>query len=254
MWVSAYPFYVQKAGNKAEEYEDAYWPPDQVDGRGASFRFAVADGATEASYSKVWARLLVEAYCEEQLHDLDLTAALLDLQTKWKGAVGAQPLPWYAEQKIRDGAFSSLIGFTIRGTESSGDESRLWEAMAVGDSCLFQVRDDELYKSFPLDHSEKFNSRPALLSSSPISNERLSEHVYRTAGEWQPGDVFFLMTDALACWFLKAVEEGEKPWKIRRPTQESFENWIDNLRTDGVIRNDDVTMYRVEALSEEDTE
>lgn len=254
MWLSAYPFYMQKAGNEAEEYEDAYWPPDPVDGSGAAFSIAVADGATEASYSKFWARLLVEAYCEARLSEPDLTEVLLELQISWKEAVGAQPLPWYAEQKIRDGAFSSLLGITIRESESPDDESRLWEAMAVGDSCLFQVRDDRLHLSFPLDHSEQFNSRPALLSSNPLSNDRLSDYVFRRTGDWQPGDVFYLMTDALACSFLKATEDGEKPWKIKRPTQESFERWVRKLRAEGAIRNDDVTMYRVEPLLEEDSE
>src|SRR2546423_266833 len=121
MQMSAYPYYVQKAGNSVEEYEDAYWPLNPVKGCGASFSFAVADGATEASYSKVWARLLVEAYCEAQLHGPDLEGTLLDLQTKWKEAVGHQPLPWYAEQKILDGAFSSLLGFTIQEAESPED-------------------------------------------------------------------------------------------------------------------------------------
>jgi Protein phosphatase 2C len=254
MQVCAYPYSMQKAGNSLEEYEDAYWPLNPVEGRGKSFRFAVADGATEASYSKIWAGLLVKAYCEEQFHESDLTETLLNLQTKWKEQVGAQPLPWYAEAKVRDGAFSSLLGFTIQEAESPVIAPGVWEAIAIGDSCLFQVRDDELHISFPLDHSEQFNSRPALLSSNPTSNERLSEHVYRLTGEWQPGDVFYLMTDALACWFLKAVEGGEKPWKIKRSTQERFENLIARLRKENAIRNDDVTMYRVEPLLEDDSE
>jgi hypothetical protein len=254
MQVSAYSYSVQKAGNRVEEYEDAYWPLGTVDECGTSFSFAVADGATEASYSKVWARLLVEAYCKGQLQEPDLSETLLNLQTMWKESVGAQPLPWYAEEKIRDGAFSSLLGLTIQEGESAGGEPGIWEAMAVGDSCLFQVRDDELINSFPLNHSEKFNSRPTLLSSNPTFNERLSEYVFKMTGEWHVGDVFYLMTDALACWFLKVVEDGEKPWKIRRSTQESFEGWIGKLRKEGAIRNDDVTMYRVEPLLEEDSE
>jgi hypothetical protein len=254
MQVCAYPYSVQKAGNSLEEYEDAYWPQSPVEDCGRSFSFAVADGATEASYSKIWAGLLVQAYCGAQFDGHDLTESLLNIQTEWKEAIGAQPLPWYAEEKIRDGAFSSLLGFTIQEAESPGTTPGVWGAVAVGDSCLFQVRDDELHISFPLNRSEDFNSRPALLSSKPTSNEHLSEHIHRLTGEWQPGDVFYLMTDALACWFLKAVENGEKPWKIRRSTQESFENWIDKLRKESAIRNDDVTMYRVEPLLEEDSE
>lgn len=254
MRMSAHPYWVQKAGNRVEEYEDAYWPLNAVCDCGTLFSFAVADGATEASYSKVWARLLVEAYCKGQLQKHDLSESLPHLQVVWKESVGAHPLPWYAEEKIRDGAFSSLLGLTIHESESLGVGSGVWQAMAVGDSCLFQVRDDHLINSFPLSHSEKFNSRPALLSSNLTSNEQLSEYVLQMTGEWQVGDVFYLMTDALACWFLKAVEDGEKPWKIKRALQEDFEAWIGKLRKKGAIRNDDVTMYRVEPLLEEDSE
>lgn len=252
MHVSAQPYSVPKAGNSEEEYEDAYWPPGQIEDGGASFSFAVADGATEASYSKAWARILVEAYCHGHLYASDLTECLSDLQAQWKESLDTQSMPWYAEEKVRDGAFSSLLGLTIKESVSPKGVTRAWEATAIGDSCLFQVRDDELIVSFPLNHSEQFNSRPALLSTSPIFNEHLSEHVLYIRNQWEIEDTFYLMTDALACWFLKDVEAGKKPWKIKRSAPEDFETWIRGLRKDGVIRNDDVTLFRVELLGDID--
>jgi hypothetical protein len=58
------------------------------------------------------------------------------------------------------------------------------------------------------------------------------------------------MTDALACWFLKAYEQGQKPWKIKRTAPKDFEKWIVKLREAREIRNDDVTLLRVELLLE----
>jgi hypothetical protein len=252
MRVSACPFCVPKAGNTVEEYEDAFWPLLPVEETDTQFSFAVADGATETSYSKVWAMLLVEAYCAGQLEGTSFDESLTGLQAKWKEVVTAQPLPWYAEEKIRAGAFSSLLGFTIRQANSKKRGAGTWEAIAVGDSCLFQIRDSELINSFPMENSAQFNNRPALLSSNASSNEHLTEYTFNKEGEWKAGDLFYLVTDALACWFLKDIEEGGKPWVIKRSTQESFEDWITRLRNEGVIRNDDVTMFRVELLLDDE--
>jgi hypothetical protein len=253
MRVSAFPFYVPKAGNTDEEYEDAFWPLSSVEESNTQFSFAVADGATETSYSKIWAKLLVEAYCAGQLEGSNFDESLTELQAKWMEIVTAQPLPWYAEEKIRSGAFSSLLGLTIRQANSKDRDEGTWGAIAIGDSCVFHIRDGEVIKSFPMESSTQFNNRPALLSSNAASNEKLTEYTLKKEGEWKAGDLFYLATDALACWFLKAIEEGEKPWVIKRPTQESFEGWINRLRMDNSIRNDDVTMVRVESLLDEDT-
>src|SRR5262249_13326262 len=127
MHVSAQPYWIPKEGSSEEEYEDAHWPSDQVEGSGASFSFAVADGATEASYSKAWAQILVEAYCNNHLDASHLVESLSDLQAKWKESLDTQSLPWYAEEKVRDGAFSSLLGLTISEVVSPEGVIRVWE-------------------------------------------------------------------------------------------------------------------------------
>src|SRR6185369_17172238 len=86
-----------------------------------------------------------------------------------------------------------------------------WHALAIGDSCLFQVRDGRLFESFPLCRAVEFNSRPVLVSSNPTSNERVWEEVYYKEGDTQPEDLFFLATDALSQWFLAEHESGGKP-------------------------------------------
>jgi hypothetical protein len=61
------------------------------------------------------------------------------------------------------------------------------------------------------------------------------------------------MTDALACWFLEPVERGEKPWKILRDLETSdqvapFSVWITELRNAKAIRDDDVTLFRINVV------
>ena len=249
MHIFAQAFWLPKLGNSDEEYEDAYWSEQHINREANNFSFAVADGATETSFSGLWARMLVRAYCKGQLHRKRLHKSLLDLQRKWLEQVSKGSLPWYAEEKLRDGAFSALVGLTIKGVNSGEGKAAKWEAMAIGDCCLFQIKGQRLVYAFPLEESEQFNSRPSLLSSNHAYNNSLVSNVVRTRGVLESGDEFYLMTDALACWFLRAIEQNDRPSEDLREhlTPERFESWIMELRKDKLIRNDDVTLFYVEA-------
>lgn len=255
MHVLAQPFWLHKVGNAPEEYEDAVWPEQLTDKEGKLFRFAVADGATETSFSDVWASILVRAYGQGQLNDRNLPKSLPRLQKEWRTSVSlrAQPLPWYAEEKLRDGAFSSILGLTIGPTTADSGKSGRWKAVAIGDSCLFQVRDDHLITAFPLENAQQFNNRPVLVSSNPTGNGRVAADISNTSGEWQPHDIFYLMTDALACWFLRRqAEEGSAIVCLSDiETQALFSQFVQEEREQldplgrPCLRNDDVTMLRV---------
>ena len=249
MHILAQAFWLPKAGYALEEYEDAFWPAQRIDHSVPLFRFAVADGATVTSFSGLWARMLVRDYCKGHLRQKKtFLKRLIPLQQTWRATVGQKPLPWYAEEKISQGAFASLLGFTIQGTQG-GDQLR-WDACAIGDSCLFQIRGDALIMQFPLTCSTQFNHHPTLLASNPASNGQLASHLRYESGQWQDGDAFYLMTDAMACWFLKAVEHEQSPWAIIRAlgTEDGmhFKEWIAQLHRDGQLHNDDVTLVRVD--------
>jgi hypothetical protein len=95
-----------KAGNTLVEYEDAFWPRhDRVHGAGTA-NLAVADGATETSFSGLWARLLVSSYGRGRLTAENSAEEIQRIRRVWRRAVGQKPLPWYAEEKLRSGAFS----------------------------------------------------------------------------------------------------------------------------------------------------
>lgn len=245
-------YWLPKAGNSATDYEDASWPRKPLDRTSPTIRLSVGDGATEASFSALWARLLVRSYGSGRLTPGRLRESLPALQARWRNLVGKGPLPWYAEEKLLDGAFSSLAGLTIKDDPGRDRSHGRWEAMAVGDSCLFQVRGDELVARFPLERAEQFDSRPTLISSVPSRNSGLDEALRFTDGVCRVGDVFYLMTDALACWFLRRWELRSDPLffldEIR--CQAHFERLIDEQRSDSaedgtrLLKNDDVTLVR----------
>lgn len=250
MQVFAHAFWVPKAGNSETEYEDAFWPREPLDAHGACFRFAVADGATESSFARIWAVQLVRAFCKGCLDEATLSAQLPEMQQRWSAIVRRRPLPWYADENVRSGAFAAILGLVLRQTPDAVARGE-WRAMAIGDSCVAQVRVESVLALFPLDRSESFTNRPHLLSSNPVHNEGALEQLRATEGTWMSGDAFYLMTDALACWFMREVEEGRSPWHVLHHLETTdqvrpFREWIGDLRRDGAIRNDDVTLLRVD--------
>ena len=66
----------------------------------------------------------------------------------------------------------------------------------MGDSCLFIVRDDRLWLSFPLEDAAQFDNNPALVCSNPANAGGLWGGVRRHSGECAPGDRLFLASDA----------------------------------------------------------
>jgi hypothetical protein len=248
MHLRAQPFWLPKAGNPVEDYEDAFWPRQTIDREVARSSFAVADGATETSFAGIWAEMLARAWCRGQLSRRRIPSSLPDLQRAWLSRVRSGPLPWYAEEKLRSGAFSSLLGLTLGNGVEEG--AGTWHALAVGDSCLVQVRAGRLLSAFPLTSAEEFHSRPVLLSSNPAGNRNMGEHVLCVNGTWEGGDRFYLMTDALACWFLRSVELDQDPCVIldelaRGEEIDPFAALMAELRASGSMRNDDLTLLAV---------
>ena len=140
------------------------------------------------------------------------------------------------------GAYSSLMGLTLHAPIE--DEVGKWEALAIGDSCLFQIQNKKLIVRWPIDSSAQFNNSPILLSTKLECNEGLVRQT--TSGKWSPGDLFYLMTDAMAHYYLQAVEQGGSP-ESAMPVYSSarFSDWVADLRSSGQMRNDDVTFLRV---------
>lgn len=225
-------FQLPKAGHSVAEYEDAFA------GDPAQGRFAIADGASESAFADVWAQILVNAFVQTPGPWSGwLTAA----RERWSAQVQERQLSWYAETKFEEGAFAAMLGIAFA-------EGR-WRAIAVGDCCLFQVRDRRLLCGFPLRHSREFGNRPSLLASRARQSAEPRTRRIHFQGDFHAGDVVFLMTDALAQWFLKEVEEGRQPWRDLQAivAEEQFGAFIDNLREAKHLRNDDVTLVSIQS-------
>ena len=252
MWICTQAFHTPKRGNVESEYEDAFLP-ERVFRRDLSeFHCAVADGASESAFSGEWARLLARGYCRRGV-------SLRRLQRCWVRLVTRRKVPWYLEAKIRRGAHAALVGLSIRDGQTAESFGGSWEVSAVGDSCFFHVRADELLAVAPISRSDGFNNRPHLISTDASSCYGLDKsRVTMVSGEWRPKDAFYLTTDALAQWALAEHEAGRHPWPLFRslsqttdnglddPEFRSFEELVAELRENGGLHNDDTTLLRIE--------
>lgn len=237
MLASATAWWAPKAGNAAHEYEDAYAV------EAAALRYAVADGASETSFAKQWAELLVERFVHEPPAPASLREWVTPMQAAWAGSNAPKATAWYAEEKARDGAFSSLLGVALFPDR--------WRALAIGDSCLFVVRSGKMQRAFPLARADEFNNSPVLLSSVARANQRVWDQVRLDEGDLKVQDQLLLMTDALAQWFLVEQEMGRRPWAAlaKATTLEEFCAFVTLLRAGGAMRNDDTTLVRIEVAA-----
>ncbi len=252
-------FWVPKLGNSTEEYEDAF-AYSTTDGM-----FAIADGATESSFADRWARDLVDSFVTKPPEVNGAKVAfpewLTPMQQRWRAGIDWENLPWFAEEKAKTGAFATFLGLTIydpdllkRTTlfEKAASLFRKheppqvykWKAIAVGDSCMFQIRDDKLISSFPISNPGDFSSRPVLLCSNPVNNAGVWPEVKFEQGDCRNDDLFILATDAVAKWFLDQRDLGGKPWEtlLAIRSQMEFQDIVARLRNEKAMRNDDATI------------
>jgi len=217
------------------------------------------------------------------------------LQERWAADVRGRDLPWYAEPSVKQGAFATFLGFMLENSPlplveegpevssspppCSGEGQGVmdlyhWQAIAVGDTCLFHTRSAVLLRAFPLEHSSQFDNAPKLVGSRMSAEDIHKRQKLWTNGQGQPGDRLWMMTDALAHWCLAEYEAGNNPWdeieSLISPSSpwrgaigegmdfsspsgrgdlvegNSFAQWIEGLRDSGRLRNDDVTLLAIQ--------
>jgi hypothetical protein len=191
-WISAT---LAKTGNRDEENEDAV----ATDAEG--LRFALADGATEGWQSGAWAAHLATAYIRTPPGPADFDNWLAATRRGWTPPAVTGSVAWYTEVKQQQGSFAAIVGVEFRRT---GEGGWAWKAVAVGDSCLLQIRGGKLETAFPLASAEGFGNAPPLIgsSASPCPPPEW------LAGRAEPADLFLLATDAVAAHLMGLKGKG----------------------------------------------
>jgi hypothetical protein len=251
-------FSTPKKGGLPRENEDFFFL-HEAEIRRNQLSVAIADGASEGFMSKLWSKILTISYVNFDRTDLDIrqfTDFCIDIYD-YQMVVYIQrrkernnPLRWFEENLMNIGSFSTLLGVTFVNSSPTGGH---WKSYSVGDSCLFQLR-DELIEVFPMMDSSAFGNSPDLISSNPAYNLELESRVKVKTGQFLFGDTFYLMTDAIAHWFVTQIEEEKMPWntidELLEADNDGLIEYIDHLQGENKLKNDDVTIARVNLLED----
>lgn len=245
-WFRAVTYWLVKSGNEPSQYEDAS-ACSQREGDGSRpGRFAVADGATISVFARDWAAALAEAFVVSRGQERRTHRWLQRARNNWIKTIFSKTQTWNVAASLERGSYAALAGLHLA-RPRRGCSRAMYEMLAVGDCCLFHLRQGVLIRSFPIVRSAEFRTTPQLLRSI-LQPDQQDAEIKRTRGFWQPGDLFLITSDALAAWLLRAEEEGNCPWEKFRPNGEyaedsdKFAQWIADLRAMSAIRNDDVTL------------
>jgi hypothetical protein len=100
-----------KLGNTPDECEDHFGV--------AATRFAIADGASDAIYSQVWAHILTTSYCQsaavaDRGNGIDAwLGECRNAWRRWEAEASARALPWFTRDKLRGGSFATFAGLSF---------------------------------------------------------------------------------------------------------------------------------------------
>lgn len=246
---------ISKAGNATSENEDAIFPAEKfgcVNGKSERASFAVADGATQTSFSGMWANCLVRHCTQVKLSEFSFYEAIKKAGNEWQASLQGLELPWHAMEKVRQGAFSALAWLEIQYDPLHPSTAYSWRALAVGDCCLFIAHNHNIYLSLPLQHPSEFNNSPVLIPSKSEKMDSIKGKIHLARGSLKKGDQLILASDAMASWIMrKPITDQVQYQNMIRVIKSAekgphFSDWVNSLRKMGEIRNDDTSVIYIE--------
>jgi hypothetical protein len=240
--VEAQAYWYPKDRNAPTEWEDAaaYSVRRQ--------RFAVADGASNAYRARDWARALASGYVEDfpagftdsprPQRTTDARRWLVTQAERWQRD-SPSPTAWYEEDAARGGSAAAFLGLQFLDTD--------WEAVAIGDCCLFQVRAGKPVVCFPVSEPSRFTRYPDLMPTAPArlagAAGSWSAAVALEYGTAQHEDVFVLASDAFSGWLLAEAESEPAVWEaLGWFDGERLGRFVADLQRGGAMQVDDVTV------------
>ena len=234
-------FRMSKLGNSESDYEDSFsYDLERM-------KFAIADGVSNSIFSDIWAKSLTDTFVKSGMDLYSGSAGSImhslvkDSRKVWYSSVQWAKLPWFTRNKAVKGSHSTLLLCHLKPRDS---ESLHIRAIAVGDSCLFKMRNNEIVYSFPLSDPSEFDISPDLVWSGnghPFPADSPSkEPVCRTMdGIISPNDTLVFATDAISVLLLRDQSPGKLLEDIvEKKASRKLVDAIDQ----GRIRNDDITV------------
>lgn len=227
-------FQSSKLGNDDNDNEDALFFDLTKN------KFAIADGATTGMYSKKWANMLVKSFVnseKELFEDPSIFDEIVTIaQTEWQNTIPWNTLKWPYDVKAKEGSFSTLLGLNLK-----PDAGYQWNAISVGDSCLFKIKNGQITDFFPLQNSSEFNYSPHLICS--ISDSYKS-HIKTMSGILGKGESLLMATDSVSKWISQRYEmdPDENILTVLPQNSVQIKEFFSREIDAGNMKNDDLTL------------
>ena len=216
-------------------------------------KFAISDGVSKSFFSKVWSDVLVKKYVNHKDWKDD-NEFIVESQKEWQckidEIVNQSETKWFTKSQYirKDPALATFVGLQFIESE------QIWIAQALGDSFLFFIPkglteiekklstkpEHVVFDNFP-DYLSSIANYPHKGEKKAIKREKLKE------------GTFYLMTDALAEWFLINTEQAKQKLDNIK-TQEQYLETIANERNANRLNDDDSAVLILELFDDDKKE
>lgn len=202
-------------------------------------KFAISDGVSKSFFPKVWAETLVNDWVEKEWESDEnyIEYCQLDWLSKVTEIVNKPETKWFTRNAFnrKEAGLATFVGLQFY----KKSKKWYWKANALGDSFLFFVPSNlkdfetEVLKLSSKPEPIVFDNFPDYLSS--IGNKHHGKK--QPKGEVLTEGTFFLMTDALAEWFINEQKNAIHKTEVWQ-SQLDFERFIAEERL-SKLGNDD---------------
>ena len=205
-----------------------------------NLRFAISDGVTKSFFPNHWAEILVKEFVNSDGLTINHESLITKAQKKWRDKISEiimkPDVKWYTRNAYNrgDSGLATFVGLQLN------PKDKKWTTSALGDSFLFFIPEsfsefDEKVVILPQkDRPIQFDNFPDYFDSIGTGHKGVRTEFQ---GVLRDG-TFYLMTDALAEWFLKEKEAAiEKIENLHK--QIDFEKFVKEERSSKKLGNDD---------------
>lgn len=200
-------------------------------------KFSISDGVSKSFFPKIWSDILVNKYVNQKDWK-DNNEFIVESQKEWQSKIDEivnQPeTKWFTKSQYnrKDPALATFVGLQFLESEQK------WIAQALGDSFLFFIPKDS--NKIEIQLSSK--AEPVVFDNFPDYFSSISIHPQKGKVKIKERPMvegtFYLMTDALAEWFLQNREQAKQILDNIK-TQEQYLETIKNERNTNRLNDDD---------------
>ena len=244
-------FIYQKMGEEIDDCQDS------LDFNFVNNRFCVADGVSRSFYPAIFSKQLTYFFCHSDYPDnTDLFTHKLwhqwlkISQKQWLKDVQKkvdQTNKYYIKNRFYN---NEHAGATFAGIEfHQNNQSILFDAMIIGDSCLFHFDQSFNKKNqYLIQYSTDFNFTPHYFPSRSVKDS-LFEPKFIT-DRVSINDIFIIATDAVSKWLLLLIENAQK--NVLKTINSLSSETVDQYRTDQSypLENDDIALLVLKVINQ----